>query len=180
MTKSTITRERLEQLADNNTICKVSWDERIELAQIALSAMDCEPVWAWHYREQWHVTNDERRAEFVAKDGDVAVLPLYRHAQPAQISEPVLPLQDKDLQGVIDSLEHPAGLTQQNRWFAMPWWSYRNAARLTESRWQKWFQFMATPKPLGSERLDRLSAFSKCHTGRSSIATRSGRLCLMK
>lgn len=152
MTKSTITRERLEQLADNNTICKVSWDERIELAQIALAAMDSsesvempldylqghkdglewaaqlaeanhpeagdwlyddpielakairkgpdmppvqpvadsEPVaWTWHYREQWHVTNDERRAEFVAKDGDVAVLPLYRHAQPATISEPV-------------------------------------------------------------------------------------------
>lgn len=42
MTKSTITRERLEQLADNNTICKVSWDERIELAQIALAAMDSE------------------------------------------------------------------------------------------------------------------------------------------
>ncbi|SVQ47016.1 Uncharacterised protein [Klebsiella pneumoniae] len=40
MTKSTIARERLEQLADNNTICKVSWDERIELAQIALAAMD--------------------------------------------------------------------------------------------------------------------------------------------
>ncbi|MGH2146850.1 hypothetical protein ACQ1ZX_14510, partial [Enterococcus faecalis] len=40
-------------------------------------------AWTWHYREQWHVTNDERRAEFVAKDGDVAVLPLYRHAQPA-------------------------------------------------------------------------------------------------
>lgn len=44
MTKSTITRERLEQLADNNTICKVSWDERIELAQIVLAAMDSEPV----------------------------------------------------------------------------------------------------------------------------------------
>ncbi|HGK4025603.1 TPA: hypothetical protein ACJ2OR_001952 [Klebsiella pneumoniae] len=42
MTKSTITRERLEQLADNTTICKVSWDERIELAQIALVAMDSE------------------------------------------------------------------------------------------------------------------------------------------
>ncbi len=40
MTKSTITRERLEQLADNNTICKVSWDERIELARMALAAMD--------------------------------------------------------------------------------------------------------------------------------------------
>ncbi|HHI0519986.1 TPA: DUF551 domain-containing protein [Klebsiella variicola] len=46
-------------------------------------AADSEPVaWTWHYREQWHVTNDKRRAEFVAKDGDVAVLPLYRHAQP--------------------------------------------------------------------------------------------------
>lgn len=44
MAKPTITRERLEQLADNNTICKVSWDERIELAQIVLAAMDSEPV----------------------------------------------------------------------------------------------------------------------------------------
>lgn len=83
----------------------------LQLAEIALAAMDGEPVaWTWHYREQWHVTNDERRASFVAKDGDVAVLPLYRHAQSAQISEPVLPLQDKDLQGVIDALEHPAGI----------------------------------------------------------------------
>ncbi|EPR5661128.1 DUF551 domain-containing protein [Klebsiella quasipneumoniae] len=49
-------------------------------------AVDSEPVaWTWHYREKWHVTNDERRAEFVAKDGDVAVLPLYRHAQPAPV-----------------------------------------------------------------------------------------------
>ena len=55
-----------------------------ELARMALAAMDSEPVaWTWHYREQWHVTNDKCRAEFVATDGDVAVLPLYRHAQPA-------------------------------------------------------------------------------------------------
>lgn len=55
-----------------------------ELARLALAAMDSEPVaWTWHYREQWHVTNDKCRAEFVAKDGDVDVLPLYRHAQPA-------------------------------------------------------------------------------------------------
>lgn len=59
---------------------------------MALAAMDGEPVaWTWHYREQWHVTNDERRAEFVAKDGDVAVLPLYRHAQPAPEYPEVLP-----------------------------------------------------------------------------------------
>ncbi|MER4659977.1 hypothetical protein J9B20_05470 [Klebsiella pneumoniae] len=170
MTKSTITRERLEQLADNNTICKVSWDERLELARMALAAMDSEPAiadcdpevyekgvsvclvaipketaeiicqnitaatgckvdwhyfggrvhikalressqpapvvssepvaWTWHYREQWHVTNDERRAEFVAKDGDVAVLPLYRHAQPA----PVVP------DDVLDALQKVARL----------------------------------------------------------------------
>lgn len=61
-----------------------------QLASIALAAMDSEPVaWTWHYREQWHVTNDKCRAEFVAKDGDVAVLPLYRHAQPVPIVQMV-------------------------------------------------------------------------------------------
>lgn len=110
------------QLAEANHPETGDWlyDDPIELAKAirkgpdmppAQPAADSEPVaWTWHYREQWHVTNDSRRAEFVAKDGDVAVLPLYRHAQSAQISEPVLPLQDKDLQGVIDALEHPAGI----------------------------------------------------------------------
>ncbi|WP_435581191.1 DUF550 domain-containing protein [Klebsiella michiganensis] len=46
-------------------------------------------AWTWHYREQWHVTNDKCRAEFVAKDGDVAVLPLYHHAQTASEREQV-------------------------------------------------------------------------------------------
>ncbi|GKI32756.1 TPA: hypothetical protein ACN7N4_002254 [Klebsiella pneumoniae] len=105
---SKLTRERLQEIAEDGFL---KHGESKELARMALAAMDSEPVaWTWHYREQWHVTNDERRAEFVAKDGDVAVLPLYHHAQPAQISEPVLPLQDKDLQGVIDALEHPAGI----------------------------------------------------------------------
>ncbi|HGA2828141.1 TPA: DUF551 domain-containing protein [Klebsiella pneumoniae] len=58
----------------------------LQLAELVLAAMDGEPVaWTWHYREQWHVTNDERRASFVAKDGDVVVLPLYRHAQPVPV-----------------------------------------------------------------------------------------------
>lgn len=57
-----------------------------ELQERRQATMNSEPVaWTWHYREQWHVTNDSRRAEFVAKDGDVAVLPLYRHAQPAPV-----------------------------------------------------------------------------------------------
>lgn len=92
MTKSTITRERLAKIkswretygAGSNVMLPA--EEAEELACLALAAMDSEPVaWAWHYREQWHVTNDERRAEFVAKDGDVAVLPLYRHAQPVPV-----------------------------------------------------------------------------------------------
>ncbi len=59
----------------------------LQLAELVLAAMDGEPVaWTWHYREQWHVTNDERRASFVAKDGDVAVLPLYRHAQQVSVA----------------------------------------------------------------------------------------------
>lgn len=105
---SKLTRERLQEIAEDGFL---KHGESKELARMALVAMDSEPVaWTWHYREQWHVTNDKCRAEFVAKDGDVAVLPLYRHAQSVQISEPVLPLQDKDLQGVIDALEHPAGI----------------------------------------------------------------------
>ncbi len=96
MTKSTITRERLEKIkswretcgAGSNVILPA--EEAEELARMALAAMDSEPVaWTWHYREQWHVTNDKRRAEFVATDGDVAVLPLYRHAQTASEREQV-------------------------------------------------------------------------------------------
>ncbi|EIV2275137.1 hypothetical protein L7L32_005633 [Klebsiella pneumoniae] len=84
---SKLTRERLEQLADNNTICKVSWDERIELAQIALAAMDSEPV-AW---------TDEQELRDVDRGGcgylftvnpvtphadERRIILLYRHAQP--------------------------------------------------------------------------------------------------
>lgn len=80
---SKLTRERLQEIAEDGFL---KHGESKELARMALAAMDSEPVaWTWHYREQWHVTNDERRAEFVAKDGDVAVLPLYRHAQPALV-----------------------------------------------------------------------------------------------
>ncbi|MEA4448515.1 hypothetical protein [Klebsiella pneumoniae] len=85
MSKSTITRERARQIFLGNGP-ETSASEERELARMALAAMDSEPVaWTWHYREQWHVTNDERRAEFVATDGDVAVLPLYLHAQPAPV-----------------------------------------------------------------------------------------------
>ncbi|MDU9236356.1 hypothetical protein RW693_13680 [Klebsiella pneumoniae] len=102
MTKSTITRERLEQLADNNTICKVSWDERIELAQIALAAMDSEPV-AWKVRfklegqpgSNFNKFFENRRAmnDVVSLHElggfNIDVTPLYRQAQPALV-QPVM------------------------------------------------------------------------------------------
>lgn len=87
MTKSTITKERLEEIVSDPMINQGS--EFAMMARMALAAMDSEPVaWTWHYREQWHVTNDKCRAEFVATDGDVAVLPLYRHAQPVPVVPP--------------------------------------------------------------------------------------------
>ena len=68
-----------------------------ELQERRKAEKDSEPVaWTWHYREQWHVTNDERRAEFVAKDGDVAVLPLYRHAQPSIVPDAIPVSRDID------------------------------------------------------------------------------------
>ena len=102
MTKSTITDERITSVIERleHYACNLKWtnvrgaqdllaaaDGLRELQERRKAAMDSEPVaWTWHYREQWHVTNDKCRAEFVAKDGDVAVLPLYRHAQPAPVA----------------------------------------------------------------------------------------------
>lgn len=89
------------QLAEANHPETGDWlyDDPIELVKAirkgpdmppAQPVADSEPVaWTWHYREKWHVTNDKCRAEFVAKDGDVAVLPLYRHAQTASEREQV-------------------------------------------------------------------------------------------
>ncbi|HFS7063709.1 TPA: hypothetical protein ACH1M6_003178 [Klebsiella pneumoniae] len=92
---SKLTKERLQEIAEDGFL---KHGESKELARMALAAMDSEPVaWTWHYREQWHVTNDKCRAEFVAKDGDVAVLPLYRHAQ-----QPVVP------NDVLDALQKVA------------------------------------------------------------------------
>ncbi|MHA5012404.1 hypothetical protein [Klebsiella quasipneumoniae] len=95
MTKSTITRESLEQLADNNTIYKVSWDERIELAQIALAAMDSEPV-AWMHNNNDigipAITTSQKIGQYwIAEFKDVQ--PLYRHPQPA----PVVPAVSDDI-----------------------------------------------------------------------------------
>lgn len=87
MTKSTITRERLLQLADDNTICKVSWDERIELARMALAAMESEPVrnpvlsYADSYRDMAKQGVESVPIWSVITDLERNIAPLYRHAQ---------------------------------------------------------------------------------------------------
>ena len=89
---SKLTRELLQRISSGEAVVGIDFGNLIvrDLAAFRLAAMDSEPVaWTWHYREQWHVTNDKCRAEFVAKDGDVAVLPLYRHAQPVPIVQMV-------------------------------------------------------------------------------------------
>lgn len=79
---SKLTKERLQEIAEDGFL---KHGESKELARMALAAMDSEPVaWTWHYREKWHVTNDEERARDLAWDG-VKVEPLYRHAQPAPV-----------------------------------------------------------------------------------------------
>lgn len=118
MTKSTITRERIELIANFHRAMTLppSHDEIEELARMTLVAMDSEPVaWTWHYREQWHVTNDKCRAEFVAKDGDMAVLPLYRHAQPV----PVVP-EEKSIPNTLSmyAVDAVAAIAEVKGWNA--------------------------------------------------------------
>lgn len=110
MTKSTITRERLEQLADNNTICKVSWDERIELAQIALAAMDSEPVKRVNADQMHHVCLEANRHldKYGAMAKEVNKLLGRIPAQPA----PVVPDFKKLARELVDNLVDCGGLDE--------------------------------------------------------------------
>lgn len=92
MTKSTITRERLEEIRDYDTC--VTLEESAELARMVLAAMDSEPV-AW---------TDEQELRDVDRGGcgylftvnpvtphadERRIILLYRHAQPASEREQV-------------------------------------------------------------------------------------------
>ncbi len=91
MTKSTITRERLEwlsQISCRDDIEDIGGDEIRELASIALAAMDSEPV---AYTEKHEISNMHATGLYLrAWPADRArnavegyTIPLYRHAQPA-------------------------------------------------------------------------------------------------
>ncbi|HCD1336703.1 TPA: DUF550 domain-containing protein [Klebsiella pneumoniae subsp. pneumoniae] len=83
MTKSTITRERIEQYANDPRMCNIN-DEIRELARIALAAMDSEPVAYMYDGEDGTEYNGHN--EFSGGGKGIA---LYRHAQPTSEREQV-------------------------------------------------------------------------------------------
>ncbi len=107
MTKSTITRERIELIANFHRAMTLppSHDEIEELARIALAAMDSEPVAYAVSNDFWNQGNHKQHIDGKQCDlffhGDVShgekfepddydyVFPLYRHAQPASEREQV-------------------------------------------------------------------------------------------
>lgn len=91
MTKSTITRERLEwlsQISCRDDIEDIGGDEIRELASMALAAMDSEPV---ADVVAWSSPNEEHKCDIRWRRHDVKPGPLYRHAQPAPEYPEVLP-----------------------------------------------------------------------------------------
>ncbi|QXC67599.1 hypothetical protein KSL85_09275 [Klebsiella aerogenes] len=85
MTKSTITRERLEELAAGQSgfnLRIATNEESKELARIALAAMDSEPV-AYTDEAELNFVND--MACMWTKGMGINEVPLYRHAQPAPV-----------------------------------------------------------------------------------------------
>lgn len=84
MTKSTITRERLQEIAEDGFLKQ---GESKELARIALAAMDSEPV-AWQYRVSagpatgWSLWHDGKGEQY-ENSYKVERRPLYLHAQPS-------------------------------------------------------------------------------------------------
>lgn len=100
MTKSTITRERIEQYANDPRMCNIN-DEIRELARIALAAMDSEPV-AWTDEEELRDVNVAGIGYLFGIDREAnkfsdprRQIMLYRHAQPATASEPLAVTDDE-------------------------------------------------------------------------------------
>lgn len=82
MTKSTITRERLQEIAEDGFL---KHGESKEMARMALAAMDSEPV-AWLVGEA--VLFNPDTVEAYAKRSELPVTPLYAHP-PINQQEPV-------------------------------------------------------------------------------------------
>ncbi len=102
MTKSTITRERLEELAAGQSgfnLRTATYEESQELARIALAAMNGEPfayIIQDKYERERGVEGHLSRShvsKYVSQEDinehEITCIPLYRHAQPASEREQV-------------------------------------------------------------------------------------------
>ena len=129
MTKSTITRERLEKIkswretygAGSNVMLPA--EEAEELARMALAAMDSEPV-AWTDEEELRDANESGSGYLfgIERDANKFADPrrqimLYRHAQPA----PVVP---EALQSIRSIVADPRRLPRRREWIGGQQYSY--------------------------------------------------------
>ncbi len=84
MTKSTITRERLEEIVSDPMINQGS--EFAMMARMALAAMDSEPVVFTDERNLHHIAMGRETSLIWGKqNSETGDVPLYRHAQPAPV-----------------------------------------------------------------------------------------------
>lgn len=91
MTKSTITRERIEQYANDPRMCNIN-DEIRELARLALAAMDSEPVAYTDERNLHHIAMGRETSLIWGKqNSETGDIPLYRHAQQPVVPEEMTP-----------------------------------------------------------------------------------------
>ncbi|WP_216662714.1 hypothetical protein [Klebsiella aerogenes] len=149
MTKSTISRERLQEIAEDGFL---KHGESKVLARMALSAMDSEPV-AWTDEEELRDANESGSGYLfgIERDANKFADPrrqimLYRHAQPA----PVVP----------DGIEvNDPSLDTHRKWMAEGWNRCR-AAILQEN--QK--SAGASNNCRSSENVQVMNGESRCST----------------
>ncbi|MBD3709046.1 hypothetical protein IE996_04235 [Klebsiella pneumoniae] len=112
MTKSTITRERLEEIVSDPMINQGS--EFAMMARMALATMDSEPV-------AWLLSGGGAKNVVCFDSGNAyadplrEVTPLYRHAQPAPVSY-------SDFEEFWSSYIHPLAQDDELKGFAWDIW----------------------------------------------------------
>ncbi|EOF9216642.1 hypothetical protein R8541_14950 [Klebsiella pneumoniae] len=116
MTKSTITRERAQQIFLGNGPEPSASEER-ELARMTLVAMDSEPV--AYIDKQWTLVYYVPPMSMGLKIGDK----LYRHAQPAQVAY-------SDFEEFWSAYIHPLAQDDELKDFAWDIWNACRAAML--------------------------------------------------
>lgn len=133
MTRSTLTRERIELIANFHRAMTLppSHAEIEELARMALAAMDSEPD--CKERKLFCSTDTARMRKVISVSAGTEDAPLYRHAQPAQVAY-------SDFEEFWSAYIHPLAQDDEMKDFAWDIWNACRAAMLA-----------AAPQLFGSE-----------------------------